>query len=981
MVIYASSEVTAEPQQDEYDYLFTKEVPSPKAVRLKNGFHRITLEGLPLIDGVPGEPRLPGKPLYLLIPEDREIVHMKVITHGRTQLPGEYLIEPTQQPIPIGLGKDAKPTPPDRGIYGSDDPYPVRRSDGGSLQRKHGFPILILNVYPVEYLPRSRRVFAYKRIEILLKTKPMDAAKKKDMLPANLSSDAIQEIRSLVDNPQVLETYTGEGDSGAGAPLPGVESTVLLPGDYEYVIVTNEALESEFQPLIDQKIARGLTATSITTEYITTNYTGTETGDLADKIRQCIADAYTNWNTRWVLLGGDIEVVPKRGVYISAGGYTHNDMPTDLYYACLDGTWNGDGDTLWGEVNDGSNGQDIDLLAEVFVGRAPVSNVTEVQNFVAKTVLYETQEHPNKKTAIWLGENLDSSTYGSYSKIPIKNQCLPFDWNVVERYDSAGGWSGGTFVNDLNASPHIINHLGHASATYNARISSGNVAGLVNQFPYIMYSQGCDSGAFDRVDKCIAEEHVVAAHGALAVVMNARYGWYVPGGAPGCSHYYDREFWDAAFNEQKIHLGQTNQDSRDDNLFRVGSSYYRWIHFEVNLLGDPETPFQLPSLAVPAQIHGMVWNDENANGIKDTGESGSSGETVYVDKNANGICDSHEPTAITRADGRYTFTELAAGTYQVRIALQSTYWSYVAPPDGLHVVTVEEGEIKQGYDFLTHFTPPPPPAAPSNLSASAMAYDRIVMRWWDNSTNELYFRIERSLDGVNYSEVAIVGANQITYTDTGLRAVTTYHYRVRASNDGGESAYSNVSSATTPSEPIFITGIRPDSGEAGLGIRIAGSNFGSQDSSSMVVFEGDGQMAEAVLVRWKDAFVKCKVPQLPLGSYLVTVVTARGESNAAPFTITESSGGEDPVQVTITKLSRNGATPGTEIKISGTGFGKQDATSAAVLSGAGGSAPATVQVWKNSFIKCLVPELPAGEYAIKVITSEGESNKVQFTIL
>lgn len=111
--------------------------------------------------------------------------------------------------------------------------------------------------------------------------------------------------------------------------------------------------------------------------------------------------------------------------------------------------------------------------------------------------------------------------------------------------------------------------------------------GLTNEFPYLMYSQGCYSGAFDLTDT-IAERHVVSRNGAFAVTMNTRYGWYSPGNTHGASHYWDYEFWDAVFNEQLAHVGQANHDSKADNLFRVGvSGTSRWIRLELTLFDDP----------------------------------------------------------------------------------------------------------------------------------------------------------------------------------------------------------------------------------------------------------------------------------------------------------------------------------------------------------------------------------------------------------
>jgi predicted phage tail protein len=95
--------------------------------------------------------------------------------------------------------------------------------------------------------------------------------------------------------------------------------------------------------------------------------------------------------------------------------------------------------------------------------------------------------------------------------------------------------------------------------------------------------------------------------------------------------------------------------------------------------------------------------------------------------------------------------------------------------------------------------PPPPPAAPSGLTATAVSSSQINLAWTDNSINEDGFKIERCQNAgcSNFAQVAQVGANVTTYNDTGLTASTTYGYRVRAFNLGGNSAYSNTAQATT----------------------------------------------------------------------------------------------------------------------------------------------------------------------------------------
>ncbi|MHC4406333.1 MAG: C25 family cysteine peptidase, partial [Planctomycetota bacterium] len=575
-----------------------------------------------------GEPIVPVHESTILLPQGMEITSVEV-THldaGRVIAGGvELAAAPAAFPFAGGL-------------EGAGEPTPVEDSFGGgntiaySNHTLNGYRLGTLRVFPVAFDAGADTLTHHSETSLLVTVGPGgDGA----TVVGDSQVDRLR-VAQLVDNPEALDGYTPSATQADG-------SSALLPasGQYEYVIITAGDLQQSFQPLVNQKSGRGLSATMVTTETIYANYSGTEIDDQADRIRSFVADAHANWGTRWVLLGGDVDVIPQRGVYASVGSIVENDLPTDLYYACLDGTWNGDGDGLWGEYGDGTGGGDVDLVAEVYIGRAPVSNAAEAANFVSKTIQYETTLHPNATTAVWLGEQLDESTWGSYSSIPIRENALPDDWNVVEHYDSAGGWNKSALVNDLNAGPHLVNHLGHANEVYNARLVSSDVAGLTNEQPYFMYSQGCLSGSFDTHDVAIAEQHVTGQYGAFSVVMNSRYGWYIPGDTPGGSHYYAMEFWDAAFNEGLTRLGEANQDSKDDNLFRVGSTgAYRWIHFETNLFGDPETSLQIgDGFTHRGEIRGTVIEDANRDGQPQPGENPLAGHTVFLDSNQNGVLD------------------------------------------------------------------------------------------------------------------------------------------------------------------------------------------------------------------------------------------------------------------------------------------------------------------------------------------------------
>src|SRR5262249_52473587 len=87
------------------------------------------------------------------------------------------------------------------------------------------------------------------------------------------------------------------------------------------------------------------------------------------------------------------------------------------------------------------------------------------------------------------------------------------------------------------------------------------------------------------------------------------------------------------------------------------------------------------------------------------------------------------------------------------------------------------------YSNEANATTPIPPAAPTNLTATAAPGMKINLAWTDNSNNETGFKIERKATSTGtYVQITTVGQNAQSYQDqdAALQAGTTYYYRVRA---------------------------------------------------------------------------------------------------------------------------------------------------------------------------------------------------------
>jgi len=99
---------------------------------------------------------------------------------------------------------------------------------------------------------------------------------------------------------------------------------------------------------------------------------------------------------------------------------------------------------------------------------------------------------------------------------------------------------------------------------------------------------------------------------------------------------------------------------------------------------------------------------------------------------------------------------------------------------------------------VTAFTSTPP-NDPSSLAANSSVFNQVNVTWTDNSTNEFGFKLERSTDNVNFTQIGgNLPANTVNYTDNAVTASTTYYYRARAYIGTIHSNYSNTATVTTP---------------------------------------------------------------------------------------------------------------------------------------------------------------------------------------
>jgi uncharacterized repeat protein (TIGR01451 family) len=569
-------------QTNKYHFSFSKdELKFSK----KSGFDFISYRDYEISQAV-GAPVLPFTVVQLNLPAGREIAGVTIVNTKSEFLKGEYYIYPGQPPQILSNKEKYERVSPDIAIYSSHDAYPkdiVKISNSGSLAGNNVGSIFLS---PLQYFPSQKRIKFYSEIEVEIQYKE---SIRSPILPKQ--SEYSQQVKHRLLNKLI---YDYNDQETIITPMQyGVSQ--LPDEEHLYVIITSGSFESHFQALVDWKLKKGLSAIIVTTSYIYTNYAG---NDNQEKIRNFIIDAYQSWGTMWILLGGDTDIVPSRKAFAfdcEYGEYEYNYIPCDLYYSDLDGDWNANGNTVYGEVED-----DIDMYADVFVGRAPVKSYSEADVFVNKILTYEKNGlNGNELNMLFLAEVLWYNPYtnSGEAKDYIDEMYVPDRFDPITKlYMHNGNENYESVIDALNEGQNIINHDGHAGVSVmlvgEGLLNLDSMDELNNGPNYsILFSIGCWPAAFDY--DCIAEHFVTNPNGGgVAFVGNSRYGWGSPGNPLyGYSDRFDQQFFKSLFVDDIYHIGSTLSAAKSFYVpYAAQGNVYRWCEYQVNLLGDPEMP-------------------------------------------------------------------------------------------------------------------------------------------------------------------------------------------------------------------------------------------------------------------------------------------------------------------------------------------------------------------------------------------------------
>ena len=211
-----------------------------------------------------------------------------------------------------------------------------------------------------------------------------------------------------------------------------------------------------------------------------------------------------------------------------------------------------------------------------------------------------------------------------------------------------------------------------------------------------------------------------------------------------------------------------------DDLAIVLYKNQTYLPMVVRPPSPPAAPSNLTAAAVSSTAINLSWKDNSDN------ESGFQIERAPIN---------------TSLFALVTTTGANVTSYQNSGLTPNTGYTY-------RVRSINSGGVSAYTTTASATTPIAPPAAPSGLNASGTTANTTTLKWTDNANNETGFELQMATGTGGFlmikgADVLTSNTNQTTVSS--LSPGTTYKFRIRAVNQGGNSTYSNEVQVTTQS--------------------------------------------------------------------------------------------------------------------------------------------------------------------------------------
>ncbi len=463
-----------------------------------------------------GEPALPYRSVFFSLPDGVELSSLSVTSRDTTTLRGLRVI-PGPKPLAVGtevFGYEeifANPSVYETNHFAPADQINFEVVSYGSQE------ILLLRVYPLQFNPLDHQGLLTTRMEIEID------------LTGPVSPDVFSEITE------------------APNPTPSAGE--------DYVIVTDESFSVSLQYFIDWKTTLGFNVSLVTVQDILSRYSGR---DNPEKVRNFIKDAYLTNGSIYFFLVGDGDIVPVREVedpYDAGLGLDNGTEPSDLYYECLDGDWDQNGNDIFGESSD-----NVDLFPEVMLGRIPVQTPSEAREVCASIIRLESDPVPGE----WMNNFLllANDCFGVPGDGPsmvegyINQQFLYNSFFDVNRLISTdGSLSNAAVIDAINDGAMIVDFFDHgAYDVWSGALSATEASNLLNgNMSLFAFAMACETAAFDHEagEPTIAEAFFRNSNGGASIYIGAtRIAWAGYHCFDGFHHRFWHNFLPDAINER-----------------------------------------------------------------------------------------------------------------------------------------------------------------------------------------------------------------------------------------------------------------------------------------------------------------------------------------------------------------------------------------------------------------------------------------------
>ncbi|MDP8240483.1 MAG: C25 family cysteine peptidase, partial [Candidatus Hatepunaea meridiana] len=610
-------------------------------------------------------PQIPTASVRLLIPNDFIPTGLHVESSKAILIDGNHvlpIVDINKVITPDGAVTDEL-TPP---VYKYDHIYPGHQAMIVSVGWLSGAHIVDVMVYPVQYDARTGEVSVHEVIDFTVQGEYRASERLTMSASKKVIGQDFRRLKKIVDNPEMIGSFYEAPveiippdlakQKNQNPSRDDLQHPAWGAAPLDYLIITSNAMRSTFQGLADQKIRRGLIAEVTTVEDIR-SYTVPgalrNAGDDAERIRNYIRFAYFTRGARWVLLGGDVEVVPTRMVWTQA---FHRWVATDQYYTCLDGNWNSNGNAYigdqglfeWDENWDYVDLSDqMDLLPDIKVGRVPARTTTEAQTFIDKLNAYNNNFTANDYHNKGLIAASDVFTTGDGEGYGfVINYFMPETIDLTRLYPGAG-LTKSDFLDELDDGYSLIFLLGHGNefkTSINGEdctrqdfqdLDNENECGL-------MIAVSCEPGMYNS--DCMGEAWLRAPDGGgVGFIGSSTFDY------PDCSIYSLLSyFYRMVQRGEHFRMGEVLELSKVEiaaDAQRYG--IYRTTFMGYNLLGDPAA---------------FIWTDEPGDMDDDgvflstytAGEENNTGLTI--DDGVNSI--SHASLSL-RVDGDFYYSAIS----------------------------------------------------------------------------------------------------------------------------------------------------------------------------------------------------------------------------------------------------------------------------------------------------------------------------------